>query len=282
MLQLQATAERLVAHVRTYQRCVVAFSGGVDSALVAKVAAMALGPNAIAVTAVSPSLASGELEQAQSVAEGIGIRHEIVRTDEFSNPEYVRNSPDRCFHCKTELYTQLDLIKARFPDAVVANGMNVDDAFDYRPGVRAAAEHQVRSPLVECGIGKNTVRSLASHWALPVWNKPATPCLSSRVAYGEEVTPERLRMIDQAESCLRELGFSELRVRLHKGELARVEVPIAELARLFDESLRATIARRFKEIGFRFVTVDINGFQSGSLNELIPPEVLLSEKRPEA
>ena len=274
MQQLESIADRLLSHVRSYGRCVVSFSGGVDSALVAKVAQLALAEKATAITAVSASLARGELVEARSIAQRIGIQHEIIRTDEFSNPDYVRNAADRCYHCKTELYDQLELICKRFPDAVIANGTNTDDTQDFRPGLRAASEHQVRSPLAECGIDKKTVRELAAYWELPVWNKPAMPCLSSRVAYGEEVTPERLRMIDSAEQFLRERGFSELRVRFHRGDLARVEVPMAELPRLMTEPLRSDVIEHLETLGFRFVTVDMHGFRSGNLNTLIPAEIL--------
>lgn len=271
---IESTAEQLVSHIRTYGRCFVAFSGGVDSALVAKAAQLALGENSKAITAVSASLASGELDEAKSVAAQIGITHEVIRTDEFSNPSYVQNAPDRCYHCKTELYDQLDAICEKHPDAVIANGTNTDDQGDYRPGLRAAAEHQVRSPLLECGINKQTVRELAAFWQLPVWDKPAMPCLSSRVAYGEEVTPERLRMIDRAEQFLREHGFTELRVRYHKGDLARVEVMAEEVPRLTMEPLRSELTKKLTEFGFAFVTIDANGFRSGNLNTLVPLEVL--------
>ena len=272
--EIEYIANQLVNHLQTYEQCFVAFSGGVDSALVAKAAHVALGSKAAAVTAVSPSLGSGELEAAKSVAQQIGIEHQIIHTAEFANPNYVRNEPDRCYHCKTELYDRLDAVCQRYPDAVIANGTNTDDQGDYRPGLRAASEHQVRSPLVECGVDKATVRELAAYWQLPVWNKPATPCLSSRVAYGEEVTPERLRMIDRAEQFLRGQGFTELRVRCHKGNLARVEVPLDELPRLCAEPLRSELTKQFKAFGFTHVTIDANGFQSGNLNTLLPIELL--------
>ena len=185
-------ADKLVEHIATYRRCVVAYSGGVDSAVVAKAAHLALGGNSVAVTAVSPSLASGELQSAIECASLIGIAHETIHTSEFSNPEYVRNAADRCYHCKSELYSQLDILCQRYPEAIVANGTNVDDTGDYRPGLTAASEHRVRSPLADCGCSKDDVRGIAKHWKLPVWDKPATPCLSSRVAYGEAVTPRTL------------------------------------------------------------------------------------------
>lgn len=247
----------------------VAYSGGVDSAVVAQAAFLALGDAALAVTGESASLAAGELDNAVSVARQIGIRHEIVATREFERPDYLRNGPDRCYHCKTELYTQLEQWLSRFPADVVVNGANADDAGDYRPGMRAAAEHRVRSPLLECELTKRAVRELAAAWQLPVWDKPASPCLSSRVAYGEAVTPERLRMIDDAERFLRARGFPEVRVRYHGGDLARVEVSAAELLRLAEPPLRDELVAELTGLGFRFVTLDLQGFRSGSLNSLV-------------
>lgn len=274
MADLNSIADKLTAQIRQYKRCVVAFSGGVDSALVAKGAFLALGHKATAVTAVSPSLAAGELDEAKSVAKLIGITHVTIDTREFHNPAYVRNEHDRCYHCKTELYDQLEIICQQYPDAVIANGTNIDDTSDFRPGLKAASEHQVRSPLAECGLDKAMVRQLAQHWNLPVWNKPAMPCLSSRVAYGEEVTPTRLRMIDKAEQFLREHKFDQVRVRYHRGDLARLEVPLAEISRLVEEPFRDRLANRLGEIGFRFITVDLSGFRSGSLNTLVPLAIL--------
>ena len=273
--QSQLAAE-LVARIRQYERCIVAFSGGVDSVVVAKAAQLALGERATAVTAVSPSLAGGELEAARAVAETIGIDHRTIKTAEFANPDYTRNAPDRCYHCKSELYERLQQLRDEFPNTIIANGTNTDDLGDYRPGLQAAAENQVRSPLAECGLNKQAVRDLAKHWDLPVWNKPAAPCLSSRIAYGESVTPERLRMIDQAEQFLRSRGFEELRVRYHPGDLARVEVPLNQLPQLTQEPLRSELTIRLREYGFRFVTIDASGFQSGNLNSLVPVDVLKS------
>ena len=203
----------------------VAYSGGVDSAVVAKAAQVALGEQAVAVTGVSDSLADGELEQAEAVARTIGIRHERIELHEVGNPAYAANAPDRCFHCKTELYSKLGILADRLGVAVVVNGTNADDLGDYRPGLLAAAEFRVCSPLAECGITKADVREFAAEWGLPVADKPASPCLSSRIAYGEEVTPERLRMIDRAEQIVRSLGIRVCRVRFHAGDAARIEVP---------------------------------------------------------
>jgi len=280
MSDLATKRDRLLELLASYGSCAVAFSGGIDSTVVAKAAQLALGSQAVAVTGVSASLAAGELEEARQMATLIGIRHEVIATDELNKPQYVQNAPDRCYHCKTELYTQLDGLAERLGVAVVANGANADDAGDYRPGMRAATEHRVTSPLLECELTKREVRLLAAEWSLPTWDKPAMPCLSSRVAYGEEVTPERLAMIDQAEQFLRALGLRELRVRYHKGDLARLEVPLSELSRLCEDSLRARLLAEFKAIGFKYVTLDLAGFRSGSLNELLPLVQLEMHKTP--
>ncbi len=272
--ELAAKRERLLALIRGYDSCAVAFSGGVDSTVVAKAAQLALGDRAIAVTGTSASLASGELEEARALARLIGIRHEVIATEEFAEPAYLANAPDRCYHCKTELYTQLEGVTERFGVAVVLNGANLDDRGDHRPGMTAAAEHQVCSPLLECELSKDDVRQLAADWDLPIWDKPASPCLSSRIAYGEEVTPERVQMIDQAEQVLRSLGLRELRVRYHKGDLARLEVPVEALPRLAQAETRTQLLAQLKSLGFKYVTLDLEGFRSGSLNQVLPVENL--------
>ncbi|HWL10467.1 MAG TPA: ATP-dependent sacrificial sulfur transferase LarE [Planctomicrobium sp.] len=278
--ELQFKQDRLLELLRGSGRVAVAFSGGVDSALVAKAAALACGENAIAVTGVSPSLASGELEQARTIAGQIGIRHEVITTDEFTVSGYQANAGDRCYYCKTELYTELGTVRDRFQVDTVCNGANLDDQGDHRPGMRAANEHQVRSPLIEAEFTKQDVRDLALEWKLPVWDKPASPCLSSRLAYGVSVTPERVRRVDAAEVFLREtLGVRELRVRLEQNELARVEVPIEALPKLVDADLREKITTKLKELGFRYVTLDLEGFRSGSLNASLPM-VSLQIQRP--
>jgi uncharacterized protein len=268
-VELTAKAQRLVELIRGYGSCAVAFSGGIDSTLVAKAAHLALGLRAVAVTGTSASLADGELDEARELARLIGIRHEILPTLELSSPDYVRNASDRCYHCKTELYTQLEGLAERLQVAVVANGANVDDLGDYRPGMTAAREHRVASPLAECGFSKADVRAVAAFWQLPTWDKPAAPCLSSRIAYGEEVTPERLSMIDRAEQLLRRHGLRDVRVRYHKGDLARIEVPSEALARLCAEGVRESLASELRSLGFKFVTLDLEGFRSGSLNALV-------------
>ena len=247
--------------------------------MVAKAAQLALGEQAIAVTARSPSLAEGELDEAVQLAGSIGIRHHIVDTGEIDDPRYAKNNPDRCYFCKSTLYEHLDKLLDQLRVNVIANGTNADDLGDYRPGLRAADEHRVRSPLADVGLTKSEVRSLAADWELTVWDKPAMPCLASRIAYGEQVTDERLRMIDRAEQFLREQGIREVRVRYHRGDLARIEVPVEQLAFFGEAAVRDSLVRRFTELGFQNVTVDLKGFRSGSLNALIPLETLRGETR---
>jgi len=262
--------ERLIETLRSYGSCLVAFSAGVDSTVVAKAAHFALGDRAVAITGTSASLAAGELDQSIELARLIGIRHEIIGTGELADPNYVRNAPDRCYHCKTELYDQLAPVARRLGLAVIVNGANADDLGDYRPGMIAAHEHAVRSPLVECGITKSDVRELAAGWNLPIWDKAASPCLSSRVAYGEEVTPERLAMIDRAEQYLRGMGLRTVRVRYHRGDLARLEVPQEAIAKLAEGSVRAGLIGELTRLGFKYVTLDLAGFRSGSQNAALP------------
>ncbi len=271
---LVAQRDRLIGTLQGYGRVAVAYSGGIDSTVVAQAAYLAHGDAAIAVTAVSDSLASGELEEAQDLARRIGIRHRVIRTEEFADPNYLRNAPDRCYFCKSELYSRLSGLLGELEVDVIASGANQDDMGEHRPGLRAASENGVRHPLQECGLGKQDVRALAKAWGLPTWDKPATPCLSSRIAYGEEVTPERVRMIDQAEQWLRQQGLRYLRVRYHKGDLARVEVSLDDLPRLVQPEVRSALVPAFHALGFKFITLDLEGFRSGSLNGLIPLESL--------
>jgi len=248
--------------------------------VVAKAAHIACGDKAVAVTAVSASLASGEREEAEKLAALIGIRHQVIETREFEDPDYLKNAPDRCYFCKTELYTQLERLIPHAEFDAFVNGANLDDQGDYRPGMKAAREHTVRSPLIEAGLTKSDVRQLAAHWELPVWDKPATPCLSSRIAYGLAVTPERVRRVDEAEQYLRrEFGLREFRVRHEMGDLARIEVPIEELPRLTTVAARQAITGRLHELGFKYVTLDLDGFRSGSMNAVVPIESLMTTRR---
>jgi len=277
MPSLDEKRQQLLKIVKSYGSCAVAFSGGVDSTVLAKAAALALGDRAVAVTGVSQSLAEGELQAARSLAEEIGIRHLTLATDEFANVQYTRNAPDRCYHCKTELYLQMASRKNELGVEIICNGANVDDQGDYRPGMKAAKQQNVCSPLVESELSKAEVRELARRWNLPVWDKPATPCLSSRVAYGEEVTAERLGMIDRAERFLRARGLLEVRVRYHRGDIARIEVPTDAIPGLVEATRRGELVEAFKRYGFRFITIDLEGFRGGSLNQLISVEPLSQE-----
>jgi len=271
---IAAKADRLLAVLRSFADGVaVAFSGGIDSTVVARAAALALGPRAVAVTADSPSVARAELADARRLAGLIGIRHEVIRTEEFDDPDYQRNDGSRCYHCKSELYDQ---ILARLPElgvGTICSGANLDDQGDYRPGLVAAAERRVRHPLQEAGFTKADVRALAREWGLPTWDKPASPCLSSRLAPGLAVTVERTARVEAAEAYLKGLGLRDCRVRLHEGELARIEVPAADVARLAEQEVRDGLARRLRELGFRYVTLDLEGFRSGSLNDLVALDV---------
>ncbi len=270
---LAAKRNRLLGLLRELGSAAIAFSGGVDSTVVAKAARIALGDRAVAVTADSPSVPRAEIDDARRLAGHIGIRHLIVPTDEFADPDYVKNDGSRCYYCKTELYSRIETLLPELGVKFLCSGANLDDAGDYRPGLKAAAEHGVRHPLQEAGFTKAEVRELAREWDLPVWDKPASPCLSSRLAPGVTVTPERTRRVEEAEAYLRNLGYREFRVRLHEGELARIEVPVESLPRLAEPGYREQLVRHLRELGFQFVTLDLEGFRSGSLNALVNVEV---------
>jgi uncharacterized protein len=269
---LPSPEERLDA-LRTLLRdmgsALVCYSGGIDSALVLAVAHEQLGEKAIGVTAVSPSLAPSEREGAERIARHIGARHELVDSHEIERPAYVANGPDRCFHCKSELY---DIARRKLDQlgfAVVLNGTNRDDLGDYRPGLEAAREAGVRSPLVELGFDKSAVRAVAKLLELPIWDKPASACLSSRIPYGTAVTRERLSQIAAFEHDLRELGFVQARVRWH-GKIARLELMLAELPRALEPTVRARLIAAGKQHGFNYVTLDLEGYRVGSHNEVLP------------
>jgi uncharacterized protein len=242
----------------------VAFSGGVDSTLVAVAAHRVLGPKALAVTAVSPALAKRELEETVSLAERFGFAHRIIHTNEMDREGYVANSPQRCYFCKTELYSQLTELAGKEAIQWVVNGANTDDQGDYRPGMVAASEHKVRSPMVEAGLTKADVRAIAKSLDIPIWDKPAQPCLSSRIPYGTPVTVENLSKVEQAEDYLRALGLKEVRAR-HHDRLCRIEVGEDELDFAFGH--RKEIVAAVKKIGYLWVSLDMSGLRSGSLND---------------
>ncbi len=256
---------RLAAQLKKLPALLVAYSGGVDSAYLAYAAHRALGSRMLAVTALSASYSKRDREEAESVAASCRFPHEFIETDEFSNPAYRRNSPDRCYFCKDELFTKLDALAAARGFATVAYGVNTDDQGDWRPGQRAALKHKVLAPLLAAGLKKAEIRELAHRAEIPVWNRPASACLSSRVAYGIEVTPARLRVVEQGEEALRALGFRQFRVR-HHDELVRVEIAPEELPRALSPEMAGRFVEIFKSLGFKFVTLDLEGYRQGSLN----------------
>ena len=257
--------EELEARIAELGSAVVAFSGGVDSSLVACLTARALGERALAVTAVSPALATGELDGASEVARAVGIAHEVITTDELKRAGYVANGRDRCYHCKTELYEHLSALATRRGFAALLSGANADDLGDWRPGLTAAAEHGVRHPLLEAGVGKEEVRELARTLRIPSAEKPASPCLASRLPYGTPVDPETLALIDRAELAVRRLGYGVLRVR-HYGTLGRVQIGAAELPRALTTAGRAQVVAAVRAAGYERVEIDQEPFRSGSLN----------------
>jgi len=254
---------------RTLGSVIVAYSGGVDSSYVAYVANAELGPNAVCITGQSASLPSYQQEEIKRVVDEFGFHHEIMQTEELENPSYSANNADRCYFCKDELYGKLETIAASRGIECIVDGSTTDDVHDFRPGRTAATQHAVRSPLIEVGMSKSEVRELSRRAGLPTWDKPASPCLSSRIAYGTAVTIDRLSKVDRGEEILREFGFKEFRVR-HHDTLVRLEIAPAEMDRVLQKEVIEQLAARFRELGFKYVTLDLEGFRSGSMNEVLP------------
>jgi uncharacterized protein len=271
----ETAAKMLVLETRLKQlgKLMVAYSGGVDSAFLAGTAHRVLGDKMLAVLADSASLARRDMEQACVFAQSLGMPLQVVETQELDKPEYARNDANRCFHCKDELFATMKTLGKKLGFASIAYGMNADDTKDYRPGQRAAKEHEVLAPLAEAGLTKLEVRALAKASGYPLWDRPAAPCLSSRVEYGRTVTREVLEQVEKGEEAMRQLGFRELRVR-HHGELARVEIARNELPRALSMEMMDAITAALKQAGFQYVTLDTAGFRSGSLNAILPVEVL--------
>jgi len=273
-MTLERKQERLQGILRSLKQVAVAFSAGVDSTFVLKAALDALGSeNVLAATGKSRSLPDAELQSAIELAGLLGAKHVILNTDEFENPDYLRNPVNRCYYCKTTLYQHMRrYLTDRALFHVIVSGTNADDLGDYRPGLLAADEHGVRAPLAEAELSKEDIRELSRRFGLSTAEKPAGPCLSSRVPYGEEITPEKLSMIEAAEAFLKDIGFPIRRVR-HHGNIARIEIPPADFARIVERQTALRIDARLRELGYVSVTVDLAGFRSGSLNDVVPLHV---------
>ena len=265
MTELEEKQRQLEVRLRQVPSLIVAYSGGVDSAYLAYAAHHVLGDRMLAVTALSASYSERDRREAEACVERFKLRHEFIGTDELSNPAYRANNPDRCYFCKDELFSKLDEMAGRRGFAGVAYGVNADDLGDWRPGQQAAREHQVLTPLLDAGLTKADIRELARSVDLPVWDRPASACLSSRIAYGIEVTPERLAIVEKGEAALRALGFRQFRVRYHEN-LVRLEVSPDEMPRALDPEMARKFVEIFKPLGFAYVTLDLEGYRTGSLN----------------
>ena len=272
--ELESKSVLLRARLSELGRVLVAYSGGIDSAYLAWAARQVLGSEMLAIIADSPSLARTQLDDAVAFATEQAIPLEVVATAELDRPEYVRNDSQRCFFCKDELFTLMEDLRKTRGFAAIAYGVNLNDQGDFRPGQKAAANHHVVAPLLDAGLSKDEIRALARQAGLRVWNKPASACLSSRIEYGRPVTREALAVVEQGEDAVRALGFQQFRVR-HHGELVRIEIAREELAQAMDPAMAAQFTGIFKSLGFKFVTLDLEGFRSGSMNALLSAEDLL-------
>jgi uncharacterized protein len=271
---LTAKSQTLQEQLRGLGRLLVAYSGGVDSAFLAWAAHLALGQNMMAVLADSPSLARSQMRDAVAFAEEQGIPLTILQTEEMERPEYRQNDATRCFHCKDELFTVMEEFRFQHGFDVIGYGVNRDDQGDFRPGQQAARQHCVAAPLLDCGMTKQDIRELARIAGLRIWDKPASACLSSRIEYGRPVTPEALQVVEQGEEALRDMGFRQFRVR-HHGDIVRLEIAREELPRALTPEMAAEFTRIFKALGFSYVTLDLEGFRSGSMNAVLPVATLL-------
>ncbi len=267
-VRLLEKQQQLFARLREMERVIVAYSGGTDSAYLAWAANETLGANALLVTADSASIPESHKRDAEDFARQFGLRHEYIDTREFENPAYVANNPDRCFHCKDELFARLEEVgRARGYDHIVY-GVNVDDLGDYRPGQSAARQHQVNAPLVDAGLRKSEIRELSRRAGLPTWDRPASACLSSRIPYGTPVTKETVKTVEQGEEAIKGLGFRQFRVRFH-GELVRIEIAREEMERALTMDMAGRLAAIFKPLGFHYITLDLEGYRQGSMNETL-------------